>query len=381
MGDAEGEAAIGEAAGRGQPQRIAPVERGAPAAIGVAGAVAAELVGQVGVAAAVLGRGHTEPGGPGAVEQLRLAAELAGDAAVLGAVVRVVLRDVVEPEVVLPPAQQALDPRAFDRRPAEPRGRGRAAEAVAFRDVGLEARRHGVEAARRDRIARKQVVHGADRAGRPGAPAQRVLAAAGELAIGLEDAVGGRPPRHQVDHAADRAGPVQRRGRAAQHLDPLHVEQQVVAEVEGAVRVGGIVHRHAVQQHQHVAAGIAADEAAGLAAEPAGRGEAEARDRGQRLGQRLVAAFLDILAGEDGDGGRHAVLRRRDAGAGDDGVGDGGLGMRSRGKDGEAACQDQGGASHRFPPCGQDERAPAGRHRPGRRASFPQTEEGRQGPA
>jgi hypothetical protein len=85
-----------------------------------------------------------------------------------------------------------------------------------------------------------------------------------------------------------------------------------------------------VQQHQRVPAVRAAQEDAGLLPRPAELGDAEARNGGQRLCQGLVAALLDVAPRQHGDGGRHPLGRGRDAGAGDDGVGNGGL-LRDRG--------------------------------------------------
>ena len=272
----------------------------------------------------ILRRGEAEPGGPDPVEEPRLAAELPVPAPVLAGVVRVVPRHAVEAEIGLPPAQQPFDPRVLHRRPAEARGGEDAAEAVALADV-RQARRDRVEALGGEGLPREQVIEGAHRAGGAEPGAERPLRPAGELAIGREGAVGRRAARHQVDHAAERRRAVERGGRAAQHLDPLHVEEELVAEVEGGVGLGRVVERHPVQQHEHVPAVGAAQEGAGLLPRPAELGDPQAGHGGQRLRERLVAALLDVAAGQHGDGGRHPLGRGRDAGAGDDGVGEGGL--------------------------------------------------------
>ena len=127
--------------------------------------------------------------------------------------------------------------------------------------------------------------------------------------------------RDQVDHAADRAGAVQRRHRAANDLDALDIGQRIGAEIECARGVGGVVQRHAVAQHQHLVGVGAADEHAGVAARSAGLADMDARNRGQRVGQRRVAALLDGLAVDDRDAGGNVDDRRRHARRGDDSFG------------------------------------------------------------
>ena len=81
--------------------------------------------------------------------------------------------------------------------------------------------------------------------------------------------------------------------------------------------VGGIVHRHAVAQHQHLIGIGAANKHAGVAARSAGLADMDAGNRGQRVGQRRVAALLDGLAVDHRDAGGNVDDRRRDARRGD----------------------------------------------------------------
>ena len=373
MGHAEGERTIGRRAETRQPDRVPPIQQRPLAAIGIPRAAGGQPVRQVGVAPAVLGRGEAQAGGPGAAEQRFLPAELAIPAAILAGVIRVIARDAVEPEIGLPPAQQPFHPRPRLRRPAQPGGGEIPAEAVPLPEAPLEARRGRVGPLGREVLGGEQIVECADRPGGASPGAEAPVAAAGELAVGEEGAVRRRPAGDEVHHPADRRGAIERGGRAAQDLDPLHIEQQIIAEVEGAIGLRRVVQRHAIQQHQDRAGGIAANEAAGLLAEPPRRHQPETGHRGQRLGEGLVAPLLDIAAGEDGDGGGHALLRGRHAGGGDDGVRDGLLGTRRGGQRGKRAGQGKGKRSHRCPPCGMtNESWP--KSGPGRRASFPQTE-------
>lgn len=357
MRHAEGEADGGEGAGIAEPHAIAPVQRLPRAAIQVVGRAAAATIRQVQVAAPVLGDGGAEPRGPGAVEQARLGAELAEPAAVIAVVVRVVIRDVVQFQPVLAPAQHTLDAGGAAG-PAEAGGAGAGAQRLGFLRVAGDAARGGVAALGGQALADHQVVPAAQAAGRAERAAGGALAAAGEVAEDLHRHAGRRAARHQVDDAADGAGAIQRRPRPAHHLDPLDIGEQFIAEVEGAVRFGGIVHRHAIQQHQNVAGGGAADEDAGLLAEAAALHHVHARHRGQGFGEGLVAAFLDIRAGQHGDGGGHALRLRRDSRRGDDGLGQGRLGQGRGGQqqgqgEREGRSPEGGIHSHRFPPCDQ----------------------------
>ena len=138
-------------------------------------------------------------------------------------------------------------------------------------------------------------------------------AAAFEPGAGLDRLVGAAGD--DVDDAADGRVAPQHALRTAQHLDALHRHIEQTVEVESAAV--GIVHFHAVDQHQGLvgfgAAQIDLSDAAGAAA-------AANRDAGhvaQSVGDHADLPLLQFFAGDDGDGAAGLLGGYRHPGGGD----------------------------------------------------------------
>ena len=111
-------------------------------------------------------------------------------------------------------------------------------------------------------------------------------------------------------HAANRAGTIDGRDIAADDLHALNLIGREVVEV-GRARGVLRVHRHAVEQHQHIGtAEPAHKDIAGLPGAAIGR-HLHASDLLQQSDQVLCAALLDLLAGDDADAGQGMRQRLR----------------------------------------------------------------------
>ena len=149
-------------------------------------------------------------------------------------------------------------------------------------------------------------------ADRGGALDQVVLA---EGDVGGEARAG--PPGDDVDGAADGVGAVHRRAAAEQDLDALDVEQRH-RHVAVVVPRLGVVEPGAVDQHQRLAEGGAADGEVGLDAARAALAHLDAGHQPQRVDRRRHRQAGEVLAGEDDDGAPEAAERVGRDGSGDD---------------------------------------------------------------
>ncbi len=219
----------------------------------------------------------------------------------------------------LPPAQIGREPRALHRRETEIHHRLAGGKAVGRAGVDALALRRVVEAAFGAGFGTEAVVELARHAGQARGAEHRARQAERQFRRAVSRA--GALAADQVDHAADGAGAVQARHRPAHHLDSFEVVQRVGTEIERAARIGRVVHRHAVTQHQHVVGIGAAHEHAGIAAGAAGLHHPHAGDGTQCLGQRGVAALLDGRAVDDRDARRNLLDRRRHPRGGDHDIG------------------------------------------------------------
>ncbi len=115
-----------------------------------------------------------------------------------------------------------------------------------------------------------------------------------------------------VDHAGDRVGAVDRRGAVGQHLDALDRAERDRVQVDerevDVLREAVVGDAPAVDQHQRrVLAEVAQADAGGARREAVGelvveREAALLRQRAQHFRHRGLAALLDVLAREHGDG-------------------------------------------------------------------------------
>ena len=211
-----------------------------------------------------------------------------------------------------------------ERRAAEAVGLGVAVRLVRRRNpVGVEARGIGAEGVGLIGDARRHpTAHGVE---------------AASLGLGAQavDLL-----RREGNHPADGVGSPQRRLRAAQHFDPRDIGQFEAGEVIGAVRLGRVVDRGAVDQDQGLAGRRAAHPHLGHAAESARARHRQTRHIGQDVGGEDRTALFDGLAVDDAGAGRVGD-DGRDAGGGDDhlvqlgrvlGKGRRGEGRRNRGR-------------------------------------------------
>ena len=107
--------------------------------------------------------------------------------------------------------------------------------------------------------------------------------------------------RRDVDDAGHRIRPVERRARAAHHLDPLGVDGRQVGEKGGGVvlRTRRVAEAQAVDQHGRVVAPHAARLNGGEAARSPQRLHANARQRADRLGHRQLVAQGELVRVDD----------------------------------------------------------------------------------
>ena len=113
-------------------------------------------------------------------------------------------------------------------------------------------------------------------------------------------------PGRNADHPGQRLG-TERRLRAAQHFDPFDVRREQIREIEDASGHG--IHPDAVDQHQRMSPGAAANACRSDLAGAAGLGHLDARYRSQKIEDRDGIAPLDLLRVDYGD--RTADFARR----------------------------------------------------------------------
>ena len=119
------------------------------------------------------------------------------------------------------------------------------------------------------------------------------------------------------DHAADRVGAVERRSGAADDLDALDVlEVGLLARVgAGAVvGIGEVGHAHAVDHQEHAVAADAADQEVLVAGAERVVADRDAGLVAHQVAHVLHVLAVDVLGGDDRDGGRHVVERAARAG-------------------------------------------------------------------
>ena len=106
------------------------------------------------------------------------------------------------------------------------------------------------------------------------------------------------------DHPADGVRAPQRRLRPGQHLDAFDIGEVEAAEVEGAVDLGRVVDRDAVDEDESLAGAGPADAHLGDAAEGARAHHRQPRHVGQDIGGEDGAAAVDGVAGQHPRAGR-----------------------------------------------------------------------------
>ena len=102
------------------------------------------------------------------------------------------------------------------------------------------------------------------------------------------------PARNDVDRAAKGIGAEQRRARAVENLDPLHIvkRNRDIAVVMARLRV---VHANAVDEHEHLAEVRAAHGKIRLHAANAARTHVNRRHEPQHVGDRMRRQRVDLL--------------------------------------------------------------------------------------
>ena len=314
-----------------QPQLIAPIHHIAVAAIQIISRGGRKTIRLVGVAPAVIAHAHPQPRGPD-IEQLGLAADLPRPAALLGRIIRVIGEKTIQAEIALLKPQRALNAGIGQRVPAQPHGACHAAIAIGLLPVRLQPLRSNIIARGGEALPHRQIIKIPHRASHAAIGAKCILVAPGHTAKDLRLLIRRRTAGDDIDHTANRAAAIKRAGRPAQHLNPLHPRQHQRAEIKGVIRVRRIIGGNAIDQHLHMARIGAAKKAAGQRPRPTLRHHPHARHGRQRISQRPIAEILNISAGDNAGGGRHALHGHRNAGAGDDCIGDGLLRPNRRGQ-------------------------------------------------
>ncbi len=177
-------------------------------------------------------------------------------------------------------------------------------------DVVIAIRR---EACRSVELAGEHVLDRLCRQADRGRALDQVVLAEGD--VGGEARTG--PPGDDVDGAADGVGAVDGRPAAQQDLDALDVEQRH-RHVAVVVPRLGVVEPGAVDQHQRLAEGGAADGEVGLDAPRSALAHLDAGHQAQRVDRGGDGQAGEVLAGQDDDRAAEAAERVGRDGSGDD---------------------------------------------------------------